>query len=84
MKKKCTRVDEKKTGKNIEHYMKEANLTVPRVARKLDVTDNAVRNYIKGVNLPGIENMYRICKCLDVDIKDLIVEKGEGGSDEAI
>ena len=47
MKKKNSRIDEKKTGANIARYMKKANLSIPNFAKNLDVSDNAVRNYIK-------------------------------------
>lgn len=84
MKEKNSRIDEKKTGANIARYMKKANLSIPNFAKNLDVSDNAVRNYIKGINLPDSENMYMICKFLDVDIKDLIVEKKEEITNETV
>lgn len=80
MRKKYTQVDEKKTGENIDYFIKEADISLLDLARKLDVTPNAVRNYIKGFNLPNTEKMYQICKILNVDIKDIIVEK-QGGDE---
>lgn len=75
MRRKDTQVDTKGTGKNIEKFMRQAEITVSDFARELDVTDNAVRNYIKGFNLPDTVKMYLICKLLNVDIRDIIVER---------
>lgn len=75
MEKKGTQVDEKKTGEKIFLYLQESGLTLHSFAEELDVTVNAVRNYINGINLPRTEKMYQICKILNVDIKDIIVEK---------
>ncbi|MCI8852989.1 MAG: helix-turn-helix transcriptional regulator [Lachnospiraceae bacterium] len=74
MRRKNTQVDTKRTGENIENFMRQAEITVSDFARELDVTDNAVRNYIKGFNLPDTVKMYLICKLLNVDIRDIIVE----------
>lgn len=71
------RIDKKKMGKRILLFMKNRELSVHAMAGKLDVTDNAVRNYINGINMPRAERLYQICKILDVDIKDIIVEKDE-------
>ena len=75
MKRKNTQVDGIRTGEKLQTLMKQAELSIADVAKELDVTTNAVRNYIKGFNLPDTEKMYNICKILDVDIKDIIVEK---------
>ena len=74
MRRKNTQVDTKRTGENIENFMRQAEITVSDFARELDVTDKAVRNYIKGFNLPDTVKMYLICKLLNVDIRDIIVE----------
>ena len=74
MRRKNTQVDTKRTGENIENFMRQAEITVSDFARELDVTDNAVWNYIKGFNLPDTVKMYLICKLLNVDIRDIIVE----------
>lgn len=75
MEKKGTQVDEKKTGEKISFYLQKSGLTLHSFAEELDVTVNAVRNYINGINLSRTEKMYQICKILNVDIKDIIVEK---------
>lgn len=64
MERKDMRINGKKTGEKISMYMKEIGLTVPEFARMLDVTENAVRNYINGHNLPTAERLYAICKIL--------------------
>lgn len=89
MERKDMRINGKKTGEKISMYMKEIGLTVPEFARMLDVTENAVRNYINGHNLPTAERLYVICKILHKDIKDIVVEikedeKKQGASDDKV
>lgn len=89
MERKDMRINGKKTGEKISMYMKEIGLTVPEFARMLDVTENAVRNYINGHNLPTTERLYAICKILHKDIKDIVVEikedeKKQGASDDKV
>lgn len=77
MRRKNSKVDEKRTGENIKRYMEQARISINGFAEELDVTPNAVRNWFKGFNLPDTEKMYNICKILNVDIKDIVVEKKE-------
>lgn len=89
MERKDMRINGKKTGEKISMYMKEIGLTVPEFARMLDVTENAVRNYINGHNLSTAERLYAICKILHKDIKDIVVEikedeKKQGASDDKV
>ncbi len=75
MRKKSTRIHEEKTGLRLAMLMKENNISVQELADYLDVSDNAVRNYLSGTNLPSTERLYMICKKFDKDIRDIIVEK---------
>ncbi len=75
MRKKSKGIDEKKTGKRFALLMKEHGMSVQDMARYLDVSDNAVRNYLSGTNLPSTERLYLICKKFDMDIRDIIVEE---------
>lgn len=77
MKKKDNEIDEGKTGRQIALLMEREGLSIKELARYLEVSDNAVRNYVKGINLPKTERMYKICKKLNVDIKDIIIENQE-------
>lgn len=55
---KCTCIDGKQTGQRILDYMQKQGLSVNGLARMLEVTPNAVRNYIRGHNRPFVEKMY--------------------------
>lgn len=74
MRKKNSKIDAIRTGGQINFYMEKNNVTIPELAEYLSVSDNAVRNWIRGENLPTTERMYEICKKLDADIKDIMVE----------
>lgn len=81
MRRKDSQIDAIRTGERIEYYMKKCGMSVNDLALELGVTPNAVRNYIKGVNLPDTKNLYRLRMILGEDIKDLIVEESEGGDE---
>lgn len=72
--KKNTNVDVKETGNRIKRIMKEKGVTCSQLAQILGVTSSAVSNYRNGRNLPNTEDMNELCKCLYVNITDLVVD----------
>ncbi len=75
MRKKSTRINGEMTGKKFALLMKEHGVSIRELASYLDVSDNAVRNYLSGTNLPSTERLYMICKMFDIDIRDILVEE---------
>lgn len=54
--------------------MKEMVVTIPYLEKYLCLSDNAVINWIRGENSPTTERMYEICKKLNEDIKNIMME----------
>ncbi len=75
MRKKNTRINGEETGKQFALLMKEHGVSIRELATYLDVSDNAVRNYLSGMNLPSTERLYLICKMFDKDIREILVEE---------
>ncbi len=70
--------DMEKTGENIEHLIKEKNLTFIEVAEHMNVTVQAVYKWRKGKCLPGWDMVDQLCKLLGTTFDGLIVRKEDG------
>lgn len=58
-------------GSNIKEIIKEKNLKVRYVAHDSDLDIEALRRYMLGKQIMGIDKLIRISKALDVEISEL-------------
>lgn len=58
-------------GNNIKVIIKEKNLKVRHVAHDSDLDIEALRRYMLGKQIMGIDKLIRISKALNVEIGDL-------------
>lgn len=58
-------------GQNIKRIIKEKNLKVRYVAHDADLDIEALRRYMTGKQIMGIDKVIRICKALNVSISEL-------------
>jgi transcriptional regulator with XRE-family HTH domain len=58
-------------GSNIKRVIEEKNLKVRHVAHDSDLDIEALRRYMAGKQIMGIDKLARISKALNVDISDL-------------
>ncbi len=58
-------------GSNIKRVIKGKNLKVRHVAHDSDLDIEALRRYILGKQIMGIDKLVRICKALNVEISEL-------------
>lgn len=61
----------KQIGENIKGVIKEKNLKVRHVAHDADLDIEALRRYINGKQIMGIDKLIRITKALNVDVSTL-------------
>lgn len=61
----------KVVGDNIKRIVKEKNLKVRHVAHDADLDIEALRRYILGKQIMGIDKCIRIAKALNVEISEL-------------
>ena len=61
----------KVVGENIKRIIKEKNLKVRHVAHDSDLDIEALRRYIAGKQIMGIDKLARIGKALNVEISEL-------------
>jgi transcriptional regulator with XRE-family HTH domain len=60
-------------GNNIKRIIKEKNLKVRHVAHDSDLDIEALRRYMLGKQIMGIDKLIRIGKALNADIAELFI-----------
>ena len=68
----------------IKDILEEKRLTGKVLAKDLNVTPNTVTNWIKGYSLPSGDDLIRIAKYLDVDVRDLFHSTKTKEADEIL
>jgi transcriptional regulator with XRE-family HTH domain len=58
-------------GNNIKEIIKEKNLKVRHIAHDSDLDIEALRRYMLGKQIMGIDKLIRISKALNVEISEL-------------
>ncbi|MEZ0129268.1 helix-turn-helix domain-containing protein [Flavobacterium sp. LBUM151] len=61
-------------GNNIKAIIKEKNLKVRNIAHDSDLDIEALRRYMLGKQIMGIDKLIRISKALNVEISELFRE----------
>lgn len=64
----------KDVGANIKAIIKEKNLKVRHVAHDADLDIEALRRYMAGKQIMGIDKLFLIAKALGVEISELYRE----------
>ena len=65
-------MNEKNLGNTISKLRKEKNMTQQELAEKLNITDNSVSKWERGLSYPDITSISKLAKILDVDSSYLI------------
>lgn len=58
--------------KNLNYYLDIMNISQKTLSEKLNVSQAAVTNWVKGKNSPDIETVSEICEFLDIKMSDLL------------
>ncbi len=61
----------------IKEVLKEKGISQTWLSKHLDKSYNSINEYARNVRQPSIEDLYRIAKILDVNVKDLLKEGNE-------
>jgi transcriptional regulator with XRE-family HTH domain len=59
----------------IKDILKEKGIKQKWLAKQLDKSYNMVNSYVQNRRQPSIEDLYRIAEILDVDVKELLIER---------
>ncbi len=57
--------------RNLGYYLSLKEISQKELAEKLNVSQSAITNWIKGKNSPDIETVVQICDILDISVVDL-------------
>lgn len=60
-----------KVSKKILELMGEKDITQQKLADSLNMTRQAISNYIRGVSEPDIDTLMRIANILDIDMNEI-------------
>lgn len=60
--------------KNLSYYLDLMNVSQKPLSEKLNVSQAAVTNWVKGKNSPDIETVSEICDFLNIKMSDLLGE----------
>lgn len=63
----------RKVGNKITLLRNAGNTRLIDFASQIGVRSNSVRNWEKGINLPTLENVVKICNTFNISITDLII-----------
>ena len=61
---------------NLSNYLSVKGVSQKQLAEKLDVSQSAVTNWVKGNNSPDIETVAKICDVLNISVVDLFGSNG--------
>ena len=66
------RINPDKTGQTIHAIMRNRDMSVSRVAEKIGVTRPAIYKWLKGENMPTIDNLCNLSDVLRCIMEDLL------------
>lgn len=66
------KIDRKKVSNNIYKLRTQNNLSRIEMANKLQVKPDIYNKWERGVNLPGIISILKICNSFDITIDELL------------
>lgn len=58
--------------KNLITVIKESGLTQNELAKRLNIKQQSVQQYLSGKTMPALDTFANLCKVLDVDPKDIL------------
>ena len=61
----------------IKQVLEEKEITQMWLSKKLDKSYNMVNAYVQNRQQPRLEVLYKIAEVLDVDVKDLLINKSD-------
>ena len=69
-------IDMRATGTHIKELMDAREVTVQDVQKAMGLAaPQAVYRWLKGSNMPSVDNLYALSRYLDVSMEDVIVGK---------
>lgn len=68
-------MDQLKIGKFIAEHRKKVNLTQMQLAEKLNITDKAISKWERGITMPDVSIMLKLCDILGISVNELLSGK---------
>lgn len=68
-------MDKKEIGKQLKHFRQLAGLTQEALAEKVNIHEKQISRIESGLHFPTFDNLMKILKVLNVEMKDFKSEK---------
>lgn len=65
-------IDPVQTGKTLKQLCQERGFTVRRIQKELHLSQPSVYAWFEGRALPGLDNLYRLCRLLEVPMERVL------------
>ena len=70
----------KQFGKRLTEELKYCKINQKTIARMLNISESNISNWKKGINLPSVEMLYKLCMIIDTSADYLLGLEDETGS----
>ncbi|MBQ3485669.1 MAG: helix-turn-helix transcriptional regulator [Clostridia bacterium] len=75
-------IDVRATGQNISHLMKQQQISIRTLQAYFGFdSPRAIYKWLRGENLPTVDNLYALSKLLCVPMQDILIEQANDGQD---
>lgn len=65
---------------NLQEAIRHSGMTQTEIARKLNIYQSAVQQYLSGRALPALDTLANLCILLDLDANEILCISGGGKS----
>ena len=62
-------------GKKIAFFRKKANMTQEQLGEKLNISGKTVSKWERGITLPDVIMIKKICEVLKINLDDILINK---------
>lgn len=75
-------IDVRATGQNISHLLKQRQISIRTLQAYFGFdSPRAIYKWLRGENLPTVDNLFALSKLLRVPMQDILIEQTHGGQD---
>ncbi len=64
----------------IKEVLKDKGISQTWLAKKTGKSYNTINEYARNVRQPSLEDLYKIAEILNVEVKDLLIERKNNGT----
>ena len=75
-------IDVRATGQNISHLLKQRQISIRTLQAYFGFdSPRAIYKWLRGENLPTVDNLFALSKLLRIPLQDILIEQANDGQD---